>query len=90
MTYEFRWNEWNLEHIAEHGISPEEAQEIVRAARRPYPRLEGKRQYRVRGQTSDGHYLQVIYLIGFDKLIFVIHARPLKENEKRQLLRGSS
>jgi uncharacterized DUF497 family protein len=88
MRYEFRWNAWNLEHIAEHGVSPEEAEAVVRWARHPYPRLEGNRKYRVRGQSSDGQYLQVIYLIGVDKLLYVIHARPLNENEKRQFRRG--
>ena len=22
----FRWNEWNVDHIVEHGVSPEEAE----------------------------------------------------------------
>jgi hypothetical protein len=35
---DFRWNDWNVEHIAEHGVSPEEAESVVRAARRLYPR----------------------------------------------------
>ena len=27
---EFRWNEWNVEHIAIHGVEPEEAEWVVR------------------------------------------------------------
>ena len=34
---EFRWNDWNVEHIAEHVVSPEEAEHVVESARRPYP-----------------------------------------------------
>jgi hypothetical protein len=26
---EFRWNAWNIEHIAEHGVTPEEAEAVV-------------------------------------------------------------
>ena len=90
MDYEFRWNEWNLKHIAVHGVLPHEAEEVVRLARRPYPRREGKRKYRVRGQTIDGQYLQVFYVIGPDGMLYVIHARPMTENEKRQLRRERS
>lgn len=85
--YEFRWNSWNLEHIAEHGVLPEEAEEVIRAARRPYPRREGDRKYRVRGQTGGGIYLQVIYVVDPDETLYVIHSRPLTDAEKRQLRR---
>jgi len=26
---EFRWNEWNVEHIAEHGVTPDEAELVL-------------------------------------------------------------
>jgi hypothetical protein len=25
---EFRWNDWNIEHIAGHGVSPDEAETV--------------------------------------------------------------
>ena len=34
---EFRWNEWNLDHVSKHGVTPDEAEYVVRNARRPYP-----------------------------------------------------
>jgi len=37
---EFRWNDWNTEHIERHGVSPDEAERVVEGARQPYP-LEG-------------------------------------------------
>jgi uncharacterized DUF497 family protein len=88
MAYEFRWNDWNIEHIAEHGVRPEEAEEIVQHARRPYPRREGDRKYRVRGRTSGGQWLQVIYIVDPEMAIYVIHARPLTDGEKKQFRRG--
>ncbi len=89
MSYKFRWNQWNDEHTAEHGVSREEAEEVVRSARPPYPRREANHKYRVRGQTNGGYYLQVIYLIEPDRRIYVIHARPLTDNEKHQYRRGT-
>ncbi len=35
---DFRWNEWNSEHIAQHGVSTGEAEAIVQRATRPFPR----------------------------------------------------
>ena len=58
------------------------------SARPPFPRREAAHKYRVRGQTIFGHFLQVIYLIESDRVIYVIHARPLTSNEKRQFRRG--
>jgi len=63
----FCWNDWNVEHIAVHGVAPEEAEEIVRGARPPYPRDQGDEKYLVWGQTSAGRYLQVIYIIPDDE-----------------------
>ena len=76
-----------MDHIAEHGVGPQEAEEVVRSAKRPYPRHQGNEKYRVRGQTASGQYLQVIYLIDPGKTLYVIHARPLTINEMRQFRR---
>jgi uncharacterized DUF497 family protein len=86
--YEFRWNRWNVEHIGEHGVTCEEAEYVVTRARRPYPQWQGERQtWLVLGQTRDGCYLQVAYVVEDDDVIFVIHARPLRDHEKRRLRR---
>jgi hypothetical protein len=50
----FRWNEWNLEHVAKHGVRPEEAESVVLGAHRPYPSYEGDGRFLVRGQTLAG------------------------------------
>lgn len=86
--YEFRWIEWNADHIGEHGVLPEEAEYVVRHAKPPWPRREGDEKYRVRGQTAYGEWLQVVYSFEPDKTIFVLHARPLTDHEKRQVRRG--
>jgi hypothetical protein len=50
---DFRWNEWNAEHVGQHGIEPEAAEHVVEEATAPYPRRIGedklrreKRRYR--------------------------------------------
>jgi uncharacterized protein len=87
MVYEFRWNAWNVDHIAEHGVTPDEAEYVVRNARAPYPRKVGERKYLVQGQTPSGDYIQVIFFIDSLRLLFVIHARPLRDLEKRRFRR---
>ena len=84
---EFRWNEWNVEHVWKHGVYPAEAEAVVLGARRPYPIYRGDGKYLVWGPGKGGRLLQVIYLLEADELMYVIHARPLTDGEKRQLMR---
>ena len=87
----FRWNEWNIEHIAEHGVSPEEAQWIIEHAQRPYPELREENKWRVVGRGHGGRWLQVVFLFDpededpeIEDTAYVIHARPLTEREKKR------
>jgi hypothetical protein len=84
----FRWNEWNIDHVATHGVTPEEAEYVVEHARRPFPRYEGDGKYLVRGQSDAGRWLQVVYVFDPPGVVYVIHARPLKESERRSVRRS--
>ena len=86
--YRFRWNAWNVEHVGKHGVAPAEAEHVVDHATRPYPRYEGHGKYVVRGRAQYGRYVQIIYIFDPEDEVFVIHARPLTDNEKRQLRRS--
>ena len=86
--YEFRWNAWNRDHIGEHGISPAKAEYIVSNARWPYPRYEGDGRFRVIGQSAAGEYLQVVFIFDPPGVVYVIHARPLSNRERRRYRRG--
>jgi hypothetical protein len=55
----FQWDEDNVAHISEHGISPEEAEYVARHAAPPFPRAGGDGKFMVWGRTEDGSYLQV-------------------------------
>jgi uncharacterized DUF497 family protein len=59
----FAWDQTNRQHLAKHAVSPQEAQEIVDGAAAPYPMEIGDDKLVVWGQTSDGRYLQVIFVL---------------------------
>ena len=80
----FRWNEWNVDHIAEHGVDPDEAEIVVRGARRPYPLHRQDDKWLVWGPGRGGRLLQVVFVLDEDDTVYVIHARPLTNREKRR------
>ena len=87
MPVEFRWNLPNIEHIARHGVEADEAEDVVRGARRPYPLAVEDDTFLVRGRTRAGRLLQVVFVLDPDDTVYVIHARPLTEAEKRRITR---
>ncbi len=72
----FRWIAWNAEHIAEHGMSVDEAEFVVTGAGRPYPEYLGDGRFLVRGQTAAGEYLQVIFIRDPDTDDIFCDSRP--------------
>lgn len=81
---EFRWIQWNVDKVDSHGVTPDEAEDVVQAARTPYPQQRVDNKLLVRGSTAAGRLLQVIYVLDPDDTVFIIHARPLTSREKRQ------
>ena len=84
---DFRWNQWNEEHMAAHGVQLEVAEEIIRAARAPFPLARSDEKDLVWGPTDRERLLQVVFLVDEDDSIFVIHARPLTGKEKKRYRR---
>jgi uncharacterized protein len=84
---DFRWNEWNIEHVARHRVTPEAAEEVVQAATSPYPRRIADDKLLVWGASQQGELLQVIFVLDEDGSIYVLHARPLTERERRRYRR---
>ena len=86
---QFVWTEQNVEHIAKHGILPQQAEYIVENARRPWPQMVGDDKRLVVGQLASGVYVQVMYVPSRRDpgAVFVMHARPLTESEKRRFRR---
>ena len=80
----FRWNDWNTGHIAEHGVSPEEAEAVVENALPPCPQAREDEKWRAVGRGYGGRWLQVIYIFDPEDTVYVIHARPLTDREKKR------
>ena len=58
----FSWDEANVEHIGTHGVTPTEAEHVVRHAEPPYPRSIGDDRFIVWGRTEAGRLLQVVFV----------------------------
>ncbi len=66
----------------------EEAEDVVRSARSPFPRHIGEDKLLAWGRGSGGRLLQVIFVLDEDGTVFVIHGRELSPLEKRRQRRG--
>ena len=83
----FRWNDWNRDHIADHGVEPHEVEFVIRNACAPFPEERGDDKWRVWGQNAEGRFLQAVFVVDPDETIYVIHARPLTDKEKKRFRR---
>ncbi len=81
---DFRWIEWNILKVLGHGVTPEESEQVVMRATSPYPMHREDDKFLVWGPTVAGRLLQVVFLLDEDDAVFVIHARPLTDREKRR------
>jgi uncharacterized DUF497 family protein len=86
-TIDLQVDAWNEHHIAAHGVEPGEAEEVVLDARSPFPLGQDEEKYLVWGPAASGRLLQVVYVIDPSDAVFVIHARPLTEREKKRYRR---
>jgi uncharacterized DUF497 family protein len=84
---DFRWTDWNVEHLERHGVDPGAAEAVVRGAGRRYPRRVGRDKWLVWGADEAGSLFQVVFVLGEDGRVYVIHARPLTEAEKHRYRR---
>jgi len=88
---ELLWDDWNVEHIADHGVEPDEVEEacydphhwVERAGTTRY----GLVRYRLYGQTENGCYLFVAIDREYDNVFYVVTAREMASVEKRRFRR---
>ena len=81
--YRFWWDAENIEHIADHGIEPFEAEEVIDDD--PLLVKAGKDRYAAYGQADSGRYLLVVYAEKSEHRLRVITARDLTTAEKKRL-----
>ncbi|MBI3362199.1 MAG: hypothetical protein HY023_13935 [Chloroflexi bacterium] len=82
---ELAWNNDRVDHIAEHEVDPEEVWEVCIGNH--WARREGKKRFRVYGQTKTGRYLFVVLERMSAGKFMPITARDMTEGEKRQFRR---
>jgi uncharacterized DUF497 family protein len=76
------WDETNVEHIARHGLDPEEVEEVCLDQTTLFTRA-GRRRYQAIGQTAAGRYLTVFLdHLGAGRY-YPVTARPSTERERR-------
>jgi uncharacterized DUF497 family protein len=83
---EFVWPQDRIDHIAEHGVTPEEVEEVCFG--QPLV-LRGKSRgenpvYYVLGQTARGRYLFCVVIRFPDGVGYAVTARPMTAKEKRR------
>jgi len=82
-AYRFWWDEQNIEHIANHGVEPFEAEQILANAHLIRKADRGK--YVAYGQTFAGRYLMVVFARKEQGRIRIVTARDMTPSEKRNL-----
>ena len=78
--YRFWWDEENIDHIADHGVEPYEAEYVTRYTKSRRRGPDGK--YVVLGQTASGRYLMVVFAPKTDNWVRVVTARDQTSKEK--------
>jgi hypothetical protein len=79
---EVRWTEESEDHIAGHGVTPGEVEEVMYLN----PRLTAPgrdESILVFGTTSSGRHLVVVVTTAIDGRDFVVTAREMTDREKR-------
>ena len=75
------WDEWNIDHIARHGVEPEEVERVCKGKHLARRGREGT--YTVTGQTQAGRYLTIILAPRGVGSFYPITARDSDDKERR-------
>jgi len=59
----FAWDEWNIDHLSRHGVTPPEAEFVIEHCEAPWPQQKGEDKLVVWGATEVGRLLQVIFAL---------------------------
>jgi len=77
------WDEWNIDHIARHGVKPEEAEQVCTGK---YFIKRGRNgTYMVIGQTQTGRYLTLLLSPRGSGKFYPVTARDSDYKERKLL-----
>ena len=84
--YELIWPQDRIEHIARHGVTPDEVEEVF--LNKPFiqrAKSQGENPvYHVLGQTNSGRYLFCVVIRFPHSRGYPVTARPMTDREKRR------
>jgi len=83
---ELQWDEHGEEHIARHGIGPDEVEDAAFEPAARFFRVRDDR-YAVLGRTAAGRYLFAVLQPVGGGVARVVTARPMTDKEKRRYAR---
>jgi len=84
--YDLYWDEQNIEHIARHRVTPDEAERAVFSSMSRIRKGRGQNIYYVLGRTDSGRYLFVVLKMWRDGIGRIITARDMSDKERRWYL----
>lgn len=76
------WDDWNEEHIARHGVDPDQVEEVVFDSEYFSSRARNG-TYRLIGRTNGGRYLAVFLVPRGRGVYYIVTARDATESERR-------
>ena len=83
---ELDWDDWNVDHIARHGITVDEVEETC--LNNPWIVKGRQKRYYVSGQTNSGLYLFIVIdPPRWGSKARVATARPMDNSERQRYLR---
>jgi uncharacterized DUF497 family protein len=80
--YEFWWDDDNVDHIANHGVEPYEAEQVL--ANQAWIRRTSGGKYLAYGQTVSGRFLLVVFAPKPGTRLRVVTAREMTPMERRR------
>jgi len=88
-VYDFDWDDANIDHIAQHGVTPTEAEDAILDPRRMAAAARStptERRTGIVGETEEGRLLFVAFTVR-QEMIRVITAYDANERQRRQYRR---
>lgn len=83
----FEWDDGNILHLAfQHGVEPEEAEEVFAAA--PIFRRTKRGHYAAFGRTLGGRLLVIVFEQKKERVVRIITAWDMDASERRYYLRS--
>lgn len=75
------WDDWNVVHIARHGVTPDDVEEVCQGDYLVRQTYEGR--FLVIGPNASGNLLSAVLAPEGEGIYYVVTARPAAKQERR-------